>query len=167
VIKKLKRKGKGQEEIAGFAVILVLVAIILLVFLVFYLKKPQSEEIQSYEVSSFIQSFLQFTTSCEQNSGNLSVQELIFQCEREAECSSGMKSCKVLNDTLNGILTESWKVGELYPNKGYNLNITSNGKEMLILKKGEVTQEWKGSEQDFAKGNDNIYILFNAYYSKS
>lgn len=160
------KKRRGQEEIAGFAIILVLVAVILLIFLFFYLKKPHPENIPSYEVSGFIQSFLQVTTSCEQDYENLSVQNLIFECRKEADCSYGMKSCVVLNNTLVSILDESWQVEEESPIKGYYMNITSNGKTMLILNKGTVTQEWKGSMQSFsnaARGYSG-YIFFNAYY---
>ena len=155
---------RGQEEIAGFAVILVLVAIILLVFLTFYLKKPSSEDIKSYEVNSFIQSFLQVTTPCEQNYGNLSVQDLIFECRKGADCLYGKKSCEVLNSTLKSILDESWKVGEGLPIRGYQLNITANEQSLINLSKGITTQDYKGSSQSFSKEFYKIDIIFYAYY---
>jgi len=155
---------RGQEEIAGFAVILVIVSIILLVFLVSYLKNSESESVQNYEVNSFIQAFLQVTTTCEQTSGNLSVQKLISECEKRGICLSGEKSCDILKNTLKNLTNSSWNVGEEYPVKGYELNITANNKEILTLKEGIVTKEYKGSEQDFSKGGDSVYIFFKAYY---
>ncbi len=161
----LSRKS-GQEEIAGFAIILVLVSIILLVFLVSYLKKPQTENIQSYEISSFIQSFLQYTTDCEQNSVKIPMQKLISECEEKAECDDGEKTCDVLDSTMADILDEIWKTGEDYPVKGYYMNITAKGKDMFVIDKGTKSSEWKGAFQDIPSANRgySIYIFFRAYY---
>jgi hypothetical protein len=155
---------KGQEEIAGFAVILVLVGVIIVLFLGFMLIKEPKEKVDDYQVTSFIQSFLQVTTLCEQNGENLSVKDLLEECQKEADCSYGMKSCNVLNTTLSGILEESWEVGEeeVFPLQGYQLNITSYGEKMLFLKKGIITREYKGSSQSLP---GEIDIHFNIYYN--
>ncbi|MBU4116158.1 MAG: hypothetical protein KKG94_00235, partial [Nanoarchaeota archaeon] len=71
---------RSQEEIVGFALIIIIVAVILLIFLGFYLRAPQKEIIESYEIESFIQSFLQYTSDCESNLEFLPVKNLIFAC---------------------------------------------------------------------------------------
>ena len=49
----MKSKDKlGQEEMIGFVLIIILVAIIILVFLSFSLKKPVKDNVESYEVES-------------------------------------------------------------------------------------------------------------------
>ena len=63
---EIKRK-KAQEEMVGFALIIILVAVILLIFLGFSLRDQEKETIESYEVESFIQSFLQYTSDCRDN----------------------------------------------------------------------------------------------------
>ena len=75
--KKLILENKSaQEEMVGFGLIIVLVAIIFIVFIAIYLKKPV-EVTEDYEIGSFIQSTLQYTTICEDNNGNVTVQDLI------------------------------------------------------------------------------------------
>jgi len=159
-----KKSTKAQEEIVGFALILILVAIILVVFLAAYIKKPQTENVGSPEVNSFVQSFLQYTTTCEEpNLENTTIQGLIFKCQKKEKCSYNKDSCKILNDTLKGIISESWRVGPTNPVKGYSLIIDVSEKPFLNLTSGVVTNNYKGSEQDFGKGDEFITILFNAY----
>jgi hypothetical protein len=162
---KILKNKQGQEEMVGFALILILVAIILVVLLASYINKPQSDNLGNPEVNSFVQSFLQYTTPCEEaNSINVSVQKIIFKCQEGEICSYNMNPCKVLNDTLKGIVQKSWDVGEDNPVKGYSLVIISKEKgQVLNLTGGVVTNNYKGSEQDFGKGEEFITILFNAY----
>ncbi|MBI2057207.1 hypothetical protein HYT91_03060 [Candidatus Pacearchaeota archaeon] len=61
----LNKNKIGQEEMVGFALIIILVSVILLVFLAFSLNKPKTEATESYEVNSFLQSSLQYTSSCQ------------------------------------------------------------------------------------------------------
>jgi len=158
------KNNKGQEEMVGFALILIIVAVIFIILLSSYLRNSsQSEAIENPEVNSFIQSFLQYTTNCEVNSENLSIQKLIFACEAGEICSPNVNSCKVLNTTIKGIIQESWDIGEENPVKGYNLLIFSKQSKILNISQGVVTNNYKGSEQDFGKGEEFITILFNAY----
>lgn len=59
----------------GFGLIIVIVAIIFIVLISLYIKKP-TEELSDYEIDSFIQSALQYTTTCEDASGNQTLQKL-------------------------------------------------------------------------------------------
>jgi len=47
--------------------------------------------------------------------------------------------------------------------KGYSLIILSSSGQILNISEGVVTNNYKGSEQDFGKGEEFISILFNAY----
>ena len=58
----LKNK-KSQEEIVGFVVVIVLIAVIALVFLGLSLTKKQ-EPIESRQVSNLLGAMLQYTTDC-------------------------------------------------------------------------------------------------------
>ena len=91
---------KAQEEMVGFGLIIVIVAVILLVFLWFFLVKPGQQNLENYEAESFIQAALQYTTDCESRYGYFEVQELIFECYEEKTCLSGEDACMVLNSTL-------------------------------------------------------------------
>jgi len=155
---------KAQEEMLGFALIMIIVAVILLVFLGFSLKSPQKEMVESYEVESFIQAFLQYTSDCEKTyqSNYLSVQKLILECDKGETCLDG-DACEVLNSTLKEIVEASWKwkTGEDRPVKAYELTINSDTEEILSFKEGNITRNYKGSLQILP---NSIEILFTAYY---
>jgi len=155
---------KAQEEMIGFALIIILVAVILLAFLGFSLSKPQQDLINNYEVENFMQAFLQYTvTDCE-DSGYLSVQDLIFECNLDETCSDTKSSCEVLNDTLKGILKETWPIGEDRPNKGYELNIDTTDNPILSISEGNKTNSYKGASQVLSKRRTDFNIVFKAYF---
>lgn len=160
----LNKEKKAQEEIVGFALIIIIVAVVLLFFLNFYIRSGEKEGVESYEVDSFIQAFLHYTTECEDYFEYLSVQKLIFECNDDARClNDDREACEILNSTLKGIVRESWIVGEDRPIKGYELKITANQEEILLFRDGNITRNYKGAKQDFAKGGDSIEIFFRAY----
>ena len=171
--KKLILENKSaQEEMVGFGVIIVLVAIIFIVFIAIYLKKPV-EVTEDYEIGSFIQSTLQYTTICEDNKGNVTVQDLIKKCKDNDLCSyRNMNPCQILNNTLNGILRESWETSPNGVIKGYSfvINISEDRGEswetIVKVDKGVVTNNYRGSIQDFGKsigGGYNTAISFKVY----
>ena len=162
----MKKKNKlGQEEMVGFALIIILVAVILVVFLSMSLKKSR-DEVKSYEVSGFIQSFLQYTTNCEIDSEYLSIQKLIAECEKseDQKCENiNQECCRVLATTLEGLLEESWEFGEERLVKGYELNILVDDVALISISNGETGEDFnrKGDSQFLPKG-ENIY--FTVYY---
>lgn len=158
------RNKKAQEEMVGFALIIIVVAVILLVFLGFSMRTGQKEAVESYEVESFIQSFLHYTSDCEDNFGNMEIQELIFACDENLICVDERESCEVLGETLTDIVQESWKTGSNRPVKGYELLISSSSKEIMSLTEGGRTTNSKGAIQNFFKGGESFDITFSAYY---
>lgn len=113
----MKISKKAQEEMVGFALIIIVVAIILVIFIGFSLKTQEKEAVESYEVDSFIQSFLQYTTNCTDNLQALPMQRIIFYCERGEKCLDGRDTCDVLNSEMKNILSQSWKTGNERPVK--------------------------------------------------
>ena len=166
-MKNLFRKKQAQEEMVGFAMIIILVSVILLVFLAFSLNKPKTEATESYEVNSFLQSTLQYTTTCQASSGiekNYDIQHLIFECELGKKCSNEKDTCEILNETLTDILKESWPTGEDRPNKGYELIINSGEEIILNIQKGNLTNNCKGSSQILAKSRKEFLINFKVCF---
>jgi hypothetical protein len=152
---------RAQEEMVGFALIIILVAVILLVFLGFSLRDQEKEAVESYEVESFIQSFLHYTSDCRDNLEFLPVQKLISSCSNNQRCLDGRLACDVLEQTLKGIVEESWKTGAERPVKSYELKINSFEEEILELKEGNITANSKGSVQFLP---NSIEIFFTAYF---
>lgn len=155
---------RGQEEMVGFALIIIFVSVIILVFLGFFLNNRSSQNVESYETESFIISSLQYSTECQDYYGYLSVNDLIFMCNSDTSCRDGKNSCSVLNSTLNGILNQSWKVGGGSPVQGYELNITSNTKDVLLVFEGNRTRNSEGTLQPFSKSGASVSVVFNLFY---
>ena len=160
-----KTKNKGQEEMVGFALIIIIVSIILLIFLSISLSnRQQKEAVESYEAENFILASLEYTTECNNGLEYLPIRRLIFACYDEETCRNGENTCEVLNSTFKDILSESWKIGDETPVKGYEMSILSDNSGMLLIQEGNKTQNFKGTIQSFARRGVNYEIIFNAYY---
>lgn len=157
---KLKR---GQEEMVGFALIVIIVAIVLIIFLGLSLNSKKSQITESYEADSFVQAMLQYSTSCEDNFGNVPVKDLIFDCVSNVKCIDGSDSCDVLNSTLTSMLQESWRAGPENAVKGYELNINSSSGSVVLIKAGNATRNSKGAYQTFSKSSNTVGIKFAVY----
>ena len=157
-----KKMKKGQEEMVGFVLIVVVVSVILLFFLGITLQNKKAG-IESQEVKNFISSFLPYTTECEIKARNVSIKNLVFECVDRKICANRKDSCEVLKDTLKEIVEVSWNVEEGSSNKGYSLKIFSSEGEILSLEEGNLTGLYKGSLQNFAKSGDTVDITFRVY----
>lgn len=160
-------KKKAQEEMVGFALIIIIVMIILMVFLFVAINNSDEKEgVESYEVLNFEQSMLQTTSKCiERYDPNyVDVRRLIFLCSKNGECLDGRDSCIVLNETLKEIFERSWVLGEDSVYKGYEMNVTSEGKEIIYVFEGNKTRNSKGAVQDFSKSGEEISIEVSVYY---
>src|SRR3972149_6808985 len=128
---------RAQEEIVGFAIIVIIVSLIIVFFLVFSLSN-RDQAIEGYKEASFLQSAMQYTSSCEDRAEFLSVQELVASCYNKDQCGEE-EACVVLNQTLKGILEESWPSGSELPVKGYKLEAIASGEEPLLsLSSGNI-----------------------------
>jgi hypothetical protein len=156
-----RKSKKAQEEMVGFALIIIIVSVIILVFLSFSLRKTNIE-IESYEVESFIQSLSQHTSNCSITYAfnYLDVKDLIEECAGGRICLEGQSACEALNSTLIPLINNSWKIGENRPNKGYIFNSTYLGEEVFSLKAGNFTKNSKGSVQNF----EDLDISFEVYF---
>ena len=159
-----KKTRKSQEEMIGFALIVIIVFIILLIFLGLSLRKGEREAVESYEVENFIQALLEYNTDCSDNAEYLSIKELIFSCNNGEKCVDERDTCEVLDGTLGDILREVWRIGEEYPVKGYKLDVLSDEIGVLLIEEGEETGNSKGSIQSFARRSEDYDITFTIYY---
>lgn len=162
-MRKMKNK-LGQEEIVGFALIIIIVAIILLVVLGLSLRGKGREAVQSYEVGSFIQTSLQYTSDCYSSIEYLPMQKLIFECERENQCNDGRETCDVLDSTFTDIAEKSWKVGEQTPVKGYKIRVVTEEREILLIELGNQTNNYKSSMQSFSRQGIDYEVSFRVNY---
>jgi len=157
---------RAQEEIVGFTMIILIVAVVLLIFLSISTKNIQKDTIESYEVNSYLQALLQKTSEC-RSSDNLryySVKELMFKCGSAEICLDGQKTCDIFSKELGKVSNQSWNIGEGSPIKGYLLNVTVDGGELKSLSYGNQTRNSKGSSQELTRDSRNFVLEFEAYY---
>lgn len=160
---------KSQEEIAGFVLIVVLVAIVFLIFLGISLRSSDTNITkESKDVRRFIESSWKYTTDCalDYEPHYKDIQDLTDSCRIQPEkiCTSGKNVCTVLNSTFVDLLDASWNVGGGSAIRGYHLDVFysingTNTKPEHIL--------------TFSKGNcsTSFYVgaapFFSAYSSGS
>ena len=120
-------KKKAQEEMIGFVMIMLVMAIIFVVFLGIYLRKPVSRDrTESAEVSQFLDSLFQYTTECSYDSGYSyeNIEDLVVDCFNGKNCPAiGKKACDVLEQDIKKITEASWNFGTESPETGYEYKI--------------------------------------------
>jgi hypothetical protein len=142
---------KAQEEIAGFVLIVVLIAIIFLVLLGLFLRGNSNNARQeSTEVGQFLNSMMQYTTDCAISEPSYyELSRLMKKCsEGSFECTSGKSVCQTLNETAEKLLNSAWKIGGEH--KGYifkaTINQSSSIKTLLELKAGNCSSNSIGDD---------------------
>lgn len=153
---------KAQEELIGFGLIIVVVSVVLMIFLVFSIKNADVETMHNYQVNSFLQSYLQYTSDCEDNLEYLSMQKLISRCYRNEACLNGKTACGVLKTTTEEILSESWKIKNR-PINGYQMKIFSEKNSILFIKEGNLSGNSRGATQTLPISGEMIKVSFEIY----
>lgn len=156
---------KAQQEIVGFALIIILVAVILLVLLSLYFGNKKENKIESYGVKNFIDAAFEHTVNCGYEPTPL--RKLVYSCYDESFCVDGTSSCDMLKTTLEGLLNASWNIGEQSSIKGYTLKIIpteSTGEAILEISKGNSTNLIKGESQDYPRLRQRLVVELSVYY---
>ncbi|MDP3881787.1 MAG: hypothetical protein Q8Q31_02820 [Nanoarchaeota archaeon] len=145
---------KGQEEIAGFVAIVLIVSVIIVIFIGASLNN-KSYDRRNIILNHYLQSLNQFTTECSSYGSNYrDVADLIRDCHNNRRCSSGEDSCIVLNDTLKEAINSTLTYGVNHSRKGYIFSaIYKNGvqEEKIIVKIfGNCPGDYSKAEAAFA-----------------
>jgi len=100
------RLKKGQAEIVGFVLIIVIVSVVFLVFLGISLRKNVADVTESRDVYQFLESSMEYTTSCVTSfyPDYRKLGELFDECLSGNNCLDGEESCDILNETLGNII---------------------------------------------------------------
>ncbi|OIO81813.1 hypothetical protein AUJ84_00245 [Candidatus Pacearchaeota archaeon CG1_02_32_132] len=111
---------RGQEEIVGFVMIMLVMVIVLLIFLGLSFRNKDTGTRDSKEIYQFLESMGEYTTGCQiRNSEYADLGELFERCWSNDNCLNDEDSCVVLNKTLKDIFENSWNVGPEAIIKGY------------------------------------------------
>ena len=102
---KMRNDKKGQQEIVGFVLIVVLVVVGLMVFLI--ISTRTSDDVKSVEVGNMLDALMKHTTDCavvyEPDYDDF--EDLFKSCHQEDQCSNlGLSACDYLNESLRAVL---------------------------------------------------------------
>jgi len=145
---------RGQEEIIGFVMIVVVVTIVLVIFLGLSIRdEPVNKD--SREIYQFLESSMEYTTDCAVSfvPDYSTLGELFGDCLAGSKCLNGKDSCDVLEETVPLLIESSWQVGSDRPIKAYEFKSvhstnSSNSQDTKIieLNSGNCTGSVIGSE---------------------
>lgn len=160
----VKMNRRGQEEMVGFVLIMVVVAVIFLVFLgIFVRQRGNAEQSDSAEVAQFLDAAVDITSDCSLNGGfnYLTVYDLIEECAKgPAPCDSGEGVCTALKKTLSDLAQSGWNFGTGSVTKGFNLavykyDVTTNSRTIIQGNDGAL-QTSKGICGAKVRGADKL-----------
>lgn len=161
------RERKGQEEMVGFVVIMLLVAVAFLIFLGLYLRKSNVDlRVESSEVSQFLDAMVEYTTECSVNDGYSfeSVDELASECDDGSICSNGRNACEVLKETSKEVIESSWNFGAQAPLKGYRFVIDFNStsvQDISLVQNCDTSGAYRGGIRPFQKFKFDLKLCLN------
>lgn len=120
---------RGQEEMVGFVMIMIVVAIIMLIFLAIWVRQgAQDTDVTSTEISQFLDAMLEYTTDCARfGTSYLSVDELVNLCRDGRACPAGPRAqedaCSIIEETSQELIESSWNFGPESLEKSYYFHI--------------------------------------------
>ncbi len=162
LVKKLVKK--AQEEMVGFALIIVIVAVLALILLIIAGRKPVAPD-ESRELANFLNSIAQYTTECSESGSPYSVKEVIRACVGEAQCQNGKAACKVMNATLQPLLDAAFPIdGKV---KSYYFTLSYNHteiKRILALGNMSCTGAKKGAEFFYPSNPGTLTMALEGCY---
>ncbi len=168
----LSKGNRAQEEMIGFGVILLLVAIVLVVFLSLSMGGSDKKAVDSYQVNSFLQAYLQYNSKCqEKNYGiieNVSMQNLIKKCYKEENCLDERDPCELLNKTSKDMIVESWQIKEGSPRVGYEFIVADSENNLIAYSsEGKETYDSRGGRQPLGISGENLMIDLTIYFNQT
>jgi len=159
------RNKKGQEEMVGFVLIVVIVTIAVLVLLIFSMRRPSGLE-ASQEVENFIQASTYFTTDCKLAGNDLSLKKLIVACQNTERCSNDKDACESLKFNMNNLIESGFSRGyyQGYELKIYSVSEEINETKMIIdAKSGNLTGSWQAGDVLFPVPPYKFHIYMKVY----
>lgn len=143
---------KGQEEMVGFALVVVVLAVVGTVILGFVARTPgPSLETSNAEIRTFLDSLVASTSTCSVGSAShrASVGDIIVQCvtRPERRCGSGEGVCDALNVSINRALETHYPVIPAGILTGYTFTIQQlNASISYAYRAGNCTGRLQGDE---------------------
>ena len=165
MLQETKRK-KGQEEIVGFVLIVLIVSVVLVIFLSIFLR-DKGDRVSDPEVTQFLDAIKEITSECSLNGGYsyLNYADLVEECNGGSLCSNGKKACDNLKEITKEMIELSWNFGPESVRKGYEFSAIYENEDGVQsdltgfpLVKGPCSASFIGDERAFLARDGKIII---------
>ena len=155
-------RNRGQQEMVGFILIVVLVMIGLMVFLVISLR-TSPDEADSLEVENMLSAIMTHTTECAIPSVPYydTFEDLFKSCYENDDCSGvNQSACDYLNETLRAILVDLMDTEATVSAYQLDFSIADEERQEGFLKifEGECTGEVLGAQRKISAGAEDLII---------
>lgn len=153
---------KGQQEMVGFVLIVVLVMVGMMVFLVISLRDTPEEK-GSIQVGHALDAIMKHTTECaviyEPDYDNF--EDLFKSCYKNDRCSNlGVSACDYLNETLREVVVDMMDTEATV--SSYQVNFFSKddtGQQgILTFQKGNCTGVMSAAQRSIISGSESLVI---------
>lgn len=151
---------KGQQEIVGFVLIVVLVMVGLMVFLIISVRNSADEEGTSVGVSNMLDVVMKTTTECaivyEPDYDDF--EDLFKSCYNGKRCSNLERdACEYLEESLGDVVSSMVKSDASV--SGWSLDFfEKEGAGILQLKEGNCTSGVSGAQRSIVSGGDSLVL---------
>jgi hypothetical protein len=155
-------KKKGQQEIVGFVLIVVVVMVAVMVFFAISIRDSGEEISDDLEISNLIDSVLHVTSECAivYEPDYDDYEELLKSCYRGKRCKNlDIDSCEYLNESLNEILLKV--IGSESNLAGYSVSFFAKGGEDLMgWNYGHCSTYSSGAQKSIVSTSDTLVLRF-------
>ena len=159
-VKNLDINKRAQEEMTGFALIIIIVAILGLVALTFMLRKPSESQYNSFEIQQFLDSVSRVQGTCtpQLDFAPLKISGMVQECfsNNATQCKSQETVCQALEKSLKEIITGSWNIQPNSPYTGFKLDLVFEGSSNLSSSFRRIMNISYGSCGNTFYGGDSI-----------
>ena len=154
------RLNKGQQEIVGFVLIVVLVMVGLMVFLIISVRDSGSVDSNSVGVSNMLDVIMRTTSDCavvyEPDYDNF--EELFKSCFKEDSCSNlGETACEYLNESFEEIVSSMVASDALVG--AWNAEFfVRDGDGILKWEEGKCSGAFSGAQRSIVSGGTSLVV---------
>ncbi len=155
-------RSKGQQEIVGFVLIVVLVMIAMMVFLVISIKHSP-DRVKSVRVGNMLDVIMKQTTGCAivyiPNYDNY--EDLFKSCYKGEKCSNlGISACNYLNKSLRVVVGDMMKTDATisFYQISFSSKDSSGQKGILQFSNGNCTGVSSTAQRNIMSGSENLIV---------
>lgn len=159
----MSRNKKGQQEMIGFVLIVVLVVVGLMIFLTISVRNSDTNEVESLTTTNLLNSLMGHTTDCaivfEPKYDTF--EDLFKSCYQNKRCSNleNKLSCEYLNESLTLVLGDALKTDATIA--GYELTFfEKDGAGILVNAFGQCqnVRSISSSQRNLISGSKSLIV---------